>query len=75
MGLLEVYLVGQSVWIGKDITATITGIWIRGNNHVSYQCSWWDGRTRKEEWFPDFEVQALPDPQRLRVGFREPGRI
>lgn len=57
---LTVFEPGTLVWIvghdGDAIPATVTGVCIFANNQIKYHVSWWDGRTRKEEWMEEQEV-------------------
>lgn len=54
--MLSLWCIGSVVYVGKDIPATVTGVNIRANAHVMYECVWWDGRTRNTQWFEEFEV-------------------
>lgn len=69
---VEVFAIGSTVHIRKDIEATIVAITLMASG-VRYQCVWWEGRTRKCEWVEGLEVASYPDTGRLRVGFRTPG--
>lgn len=66
---IEVIPVGSIVYIGDDVPATVMAIWIRANNHVSYECSWWNGRSREEKWVEAFEVHKTEKTVRQKVGF------
>jgi len=57
---------GTAVEIGPEdspIEAVVSAITIRDRN-VSYEVTWWDGRTRKSEWIDRSEVR-MPEGQRL----------
>lgn len=46
---------GSAVHIGESseqITAKVLGVSMSGTDYarVQYLCSWWDGKTHKEEW-------------------------
>ncbi len=58
--MIELIQVGSPVTVGEDIRATITGIAIDAKCRLTYQCVWWDGRTRKNEWLEQFEVERVP---------------
>lgn len=65
---ISVFAVGQSVVIGGDLQATVTGINIRGIDHVQYECSWWDGRSHYCKWLDACEVTSEEQPSRM-IGF------
>ena len=63
---------GSTVMIGTNekIEATVSSIAIGANNRVLYECVWWSGRTRNEQWLEECEVKIRPsDYQHLQVGF------
>ncbi len=70
MGTIELIQVGSPVTVGEDIRAAITGIAIDAECRVTYQCSWWDGRTRQSEWLEQFEVQRVPGVEQMTIGFQ-----
>ena len=39
------------------MVAEIIEISIGPKNHIQYKCVWWDGRSRKNEWFEEFEIR------------------
>jgi hypothetical protein len=48
---LEVIEIGSSVMLDGEIPATVTGLEVRGAEHLlTYQVTWWDERSRKSEW-------------------------
>ena len=55
---LEVYAIGTEVLVGGDIPAKILRLEIAENDLVRYECTWWDDRTRKIEWFNSSELKA-----------------
>ncbi len=63
---IEVYAIGTRVTLDNDIPAYITAINIRGRN-VSYECNWWDERTRKSDWFTEHEFRASNQRQMIGV--------
>ena len=69
MTAIEVMQVGSPVIVGEDIPATITGIAIDDKSRITYQCAWWDKRTRKNEWLEQFEVVRVPGVEQMRIGF------
>jgi hypothetical protein len=57
---MELIGIGSQVILSTDIEAVVTGVSIRGNRYVTYECSWWDGTTHKRG--PRNEVQKVrPD--------------
>jgi len=67
--MVEVIDIGSWVIIGDDVPAKVTRICIRDNGNVSYELSWWDGRTRKSEWLEAFEVTTDSERGSLQIGF------
>lgn len=55
---IEVFSCGSEVIIDGDIKAFILSIEIR-RGCISYQCCWWDERTRKTEWVTEEEVKPF----------------
>lgn len=65
---LEVYKIGSKVKLTDDVFGTITCIHINGNNDVSYECGWWNGRSYSTQNFHASEVEVtLVD--KTRIGF------
>jgi uncharacterized protein YodC (DUF2158 family) len=65
---LELYKIGTRVKLAEDVFATIIGISIRGDNHITYECGWWNGRSYDSKWFhsSEFEVTLV---EKIRIGF------
>lgn len=65
---MDVYKVGSQVKLTNDVYGVITGISIRGDNYVTYECGWWNGRSYDTKWFHDseFEVTAA---EKNKIGF------
>lgn len=69
---LQVYAIGSKCIISpgsEAIEGLITGIMIRPGSSVSYQCVWWDGRTRGEEWLEELEVCVVGEGCIQTIGF------
>lgn len=68
--LMPLHGTGSTVMIGpdKDLEATVLAIQIE-EDCVKYQVSWWDGRTRKNEWLQSCEVNAHGGTVSIGVGF------
>ena len=71
METVEVYAVGCRVLLDGSIPAYITAISIR-NDGVSYECNWWDERTKRTEWMTAQEF-TLADvvPRTARIALRK----
>jgi uncharacterized protein YodC (DUF2158 family) len=70
--MLFVRPIGSKVFIGEknDIPAVITAIFIKENNHVTYQCSWWKESIHYSEYFEEFEL-VCADTTRKKIGFKQ----
>lgn len=69
---LKVLAPGTRVIIGDDIHALVTQVLISADNHIQYQCSWWDGRQRNLEWLEAEECAANESAERVGIGFASP---
>ncbi len=67
---IEVMQVGSPVTLSGDIPAIITSIAIDGKCHITYQCVWWNGRTRNSEWLKQFEVTRTDEAEGMTIGFQ-----
>jgi len=65
---LELYRVGSKVKLEDNVFGTITGIMIRGQNYVTYECSWWNGRSHDSKWFHETELEVTLS-EKTRIGF------
>lgn len=65
---LEVYKIGSKAKLAEDVYATIVGISIRGDNHVTYECGWWNGRSYDSKWFHSSEIEVTQS-EKTRIGF------
>jgi hypothetical protein len=65
---LEIYKIGSRVKLAEDVEGTIVAIHIQGNNDISYECGWWNGRSysTQEFWPNDIQV-TLSD--KAKIGF------
>ena len=58
MTTIEIIPIGSKVFLGGEILATVQAVEIRGEPpSLTYQCVWWDERTRKSEWVRPDEIQ------------------
>lgn len=65
---IELYKIGSKVKLTDDVFGTITGINIKGDNHISYECGWWNGRSYSTQNFASNEIEVtLVD--KTRIGF------
>ena len=69
--MIEVYPIGSHVCVVRpeEFLAMVVAVSIRGEGRVSYECVWWDGKTRRCEWLETCEVHSR-DTTRQRIGFR-----
>lgn len=67
--MLVVIPVGSSVKIQDKITATVTGVLIEENDHVTYQVSWLDGATHNQKWIESFEITSYEGAEKRQIGF------
>lgn len=70
--MIYIYEVGARVTLGDDVPAVITAVLIH-KERIQYKCSWWNGRSRNEEWFDPFEVKYKDDAKRMAIGFMTNG--
>jgi hypothetical protein len=65
---LDILDIGTEVEIDGDIRARIRAVEIRGPQRlITYQCSWWDERTQKVEWFYSDEVTPI-SAEKKKIG-------
>lgn len=73
MSSVVLFAVGTTVTIGGHIDATITGVMIGPSLSVSYECAWWDGRSRTTAWLKQNEVSRKDESTMpLSIGFAHP---
>jgi uncharacterized protein YodC (DUF2158 family) len=65
---LDVYGIGSQVKLTNDVFGVITGITIRGDNHVTYECGWWNGRSYDSRSFTAKEIEVTI-AEKSRIGF------
>lgn len=65
---IEVYKVGSKVKLTDDVYGYIVGISIRGDNHITYECSWWNGRSHDSKWFYSGEIEITVG-EKTKIGF------
>lgn len=70
--MLRIYPVDSEVVIGDDIQARITAVCLRGlaGTSVTYECVWWDGRSRRSEWLTESEIKSQENTI-VGIGFKE----
>lgn len=67
---IEVFQVGSPVTIGEKIKATVTGVCIRENCHVTYECVWWDNTVHHCKWLETVEVRRTEESVAVKIGFK-----
>ncbi|NDD84192.1 hypothetical protein EBZ38_07960 [bacterium] len=65
---LEVYSVGSKVKLAEDVEGTIVAICIHGDNSVTYECGWWNGRSYDTRWFYKDQLEITIN-QKTKIGF------
>jgi len=65
---LETYKIGSKVKLTDDVFGTISAISIRGDNYVTYECGWWNGRSYDNRWFHADEIEVTV-ADKARIGF------
>lgn len=65
---LDIYKIGSKVKLTEDVFGTIVAIHISGNNDISYECGWWNGRSYSTQVFhsSDIEVTLI---EKTKIGF------
>jgi hypothetical protein len=65
---LDVYKPGSDVTV-NGLAARVVQVCVGGGGHVTYQLSWWDGRSRSLVWCDESEVS--PPVETVTLGFKE----
>lgn len=65
---LELYKIGSKVKLADDVYGVITAICLRGDNYVTYECAWWNGRSHDNKWFHSSEIEVALS-EKTRIGF------
>jgi uncharacterized protein YodC (DUF2158 family) len=65
---VELYKIGSKVKLTDDVYGIITGISIRGNNYITYECAWWNGRSHDSKWFHENEIEVTV-AEKYKIGF------
>lgn len=65
---VELYKIGSKVKLTDDVYGVITGITIRGDNYITYECSWWNGRSYDSKWFHSSEI-SVTTAEKYKIGF------
>ena len=64
----DIYKIGSTVKLAEDVHGVITGACIKGGNYITYECSWWNGRSHDSKWFHEDEIEVTQN-EKLRIGF------
>jgi uncharacterized protein YodC (DUF2158 family) len=65
---LEVYNIGSKVKLTEDVEGIIIGIGINGDNNITYECGWWNGRSYDTRWFHANEIEVIT-AKKTKIGF------
>lgn len=66
--VLELYKIGSKVKLADDVYGTIVGINISGDNHITYECGWWNSRSYSTQAFSSNEIEVTV-ADKVRIGF------
>lgn len=68
---IEVIMIGSPVMIANGtVEATLLAVCLYDKNRITYQCSWWNGRSRISEWLEQHEVSRVEETAGARIGFK-----
>jgi hypothetical protein len=65
---VDVYKIGSKVKLTEDVFGTITGINIRGDNDIYYECGWWNSRSYTTQMFAVNEIEVTL-VEKTKIGF------
>ena len=65
---IEVYSIGSKVKLAEDVYGTINSIAIHGDNSVTYECGWWNGRSYDTKWFYNDQIEVTI-AEKTKIGF------
>jgi uncharacterized protein YodC (DUF2158 family) len=65
---LELYKIGSKVKLTDDVYGTIVSATISAENHISYKCGWWNGRSYSTEYFAPNELEVTV-VEKTKIGF------
>ena len=66
---MKVIPVGTKVILEEGIVGVVENITIYEGNYVTYNCSWWNGRSRDCESFQSDRVSPVTD-EKVNIGFK-----
>jgi uncharacterized protein YodC (DUF2158 family) len=66
--VLELYKIGSKVKLTEDVYGTIVSIHITGDNHITYECGWWNSRSYSTENFSSNEIEVTV-AEKTKIGF------
>lgn len=65
---LELYKIGSKVKLTDDVYGTIISACISGDNHVTYEVGWWNGRSYDSKSFHANDIEVTLS-EKTRIGF------
>lgn len=65
---IELYKIGSKVKLTEDVYGTIVSINIGADNHVTYECGWWNSRSYSTQPFSANEIEVTV-AEKMRIGF------
>ena len=66
---LEVYEIGTDVKLAEDVYGKVISISIHGNNSITYEVGWWNGRSYDSRTFADYEIESTLSTTKQKIGF------
>lgn len=73
---IEVIMPGSTVEFthsGDGVTGVVTGVQVSMDLRLLYRVTWWEARTKKEEWVFPAEIREYYGKEPLVIGFALPG--
>jgi hypothetical protein len=65
---------GVKFHCSPEISGLITGVLLRGENHITYEVAWFASGVRYSQWVEVSEITPVEfNYQRATLGFREAG--
>ena len=64
-----VFAIGADVKLAEDIFGKVISIHINGNNSITYEVGWWNGRSYDCRSFSDFEIESTLSTTKQKIGF------
>ena len=66
---MKVIPVGTKVNLAEDIVGVVESITIYQGNYITYNCSWWNGRSWDCKSFQSDSISSVTD-EKMTIGFK-----